>query len=416
MHNMIEEMLKQQRLLDQIMGNSAIDQVLKHQRLIDQVIGNSSMREVMRHANAGREIYDQLAKYDSAMAGVAGGYLGLGSARRFIDEMNALSEAARLTRGYDSGGAISEAARLTALGHHYGGAVESSSALTRALASIDGNAVRMAREVEQSSAAALIAKELESTRRMLLQPQWAVVTGEAIKALHGDLLGLYDEHSIYREILERMQEGDSSEALTAEDEAEGYFEIIRDYLASAFRGVKHLGPAELLTIAHVVFTIAMEIHAMHWRERMEADAADLKGQVVELADQEQHTAAVVEALAKKLDAAMENLSAQLDEVQPIKWAARDRTVAVRVQRESGARLVGGVLPFQVVTQIDHDGKWIQVEFQDHKAGVARIGWAMKKDLERITPKRQLNRGHTTKGANPGLLEPPGMPPQPRVTP
>lgn len=106
-----------------------------------------------------------------------------------------------------------------------------------------------------------------------------------------------------------------------------------------------------------------------------------------------HTEERIAAFESRQDARFDQLEEWLAEIlasRPLgtKWAAKDSILAVRIAPDHSARKVSVLLPYQVVSEIDHEAKWIQVEFHDHRTGVSRIGWVQKKHLERVTPLRR----------------------------
>ena len=288
-----------------------------------------------------------------SLCAFADAHLGSTTARAFIKQMEDSSAAARIAAGYYHG--TSEAVRSLAAGYGASGVGRSltqwqelvgSTALANVLMSIDKSALCFAQQAEEWSGASALAKELDKTRQMMLQPEWAFLTGSAARAAQEQLLGLYDTQSVYQQLFKQMEYFAASDATPPDEEAESYFQVIKGYLASAFKGVTHISPGEWFAIVHLLFGVMMEIHTLHALQAVQGQLSEVKTKVSTLEDREKHTAAVVDALTAKLDALMEEIAEQKEGSQSIKWAARGNLVVVRARLQSGPKVIGALLPFQ----------------------------------------------------------------------
>lgn len=66
-----------------------------------------------------------------------------------------------------------------------------------------------------------------------------------------------------------------------------------------------------------------------------------------------------------------------------RFVVRERIASVRSKPEHGSAVEGKLLPNEVVRAIDKDGKWVQVEYYHWLHEEYRIGWVLKKYLERV---------------------------------
>lgn len=62
---------------------------------------------------------------------------------------------------------------------------------------------------------------------------------------------------------------------------------------------------------------------------------------------------------------------------------RERIATVRSKPEHGTAIEGQLMPNEVVSKIDKDGKWVKVEYYHWLHEEYRTGWVLKKYLERV---------------------------------
>lgn len=65
------------------------------------------------------------------------------------------------------------------------------------------------------------------------------------------------------------------------------------------------------------------------------------------------------------------------------FVVRERPATVRSKPEHGSAVEGKLMPNEVVRSIDKDGKWVEVEYYHWLREEYRIGWVLKKYLERV---------------------------------
>lgn len=65
------------------------------------------------------------------------------------------------------------------------------------------------------------------------------------------------------------------------------------------------------------------------------------------------------------------------------FVVRDHTATVRSKPKYGSPVEGKLMPNEVVRAIDKDGKWVKVEYYHWLHEEYRIGWVLKKYLERV---------------------------------
>lgn len=388
--------------------NNFLDDVLRHQKMIDSVLGHSDLARVMQQASTAELVAQRYGDYDRLLGGtgiaqairtmnlgnaLTDPYSSLGIARHLASlAVPQLSYTQKLAEEIERASAA--AMSLRAVAHLPGGIAEYAHddalrSLTRWHEFIDRSPAQIALEAMQMSASNVAAmhlgsstrafeREIAAARDMMFRPEWGVLHDQLFRNFDAQYAHLFDTNSLYRELLQRMEQWDEMAAVSAEEEAEDYFQAIAAFLTQHF---KKLSPHDLLAIVHLLIGIVFHIHLAHelsaGLEEVKADIARAKTEV------NAHTSAVVDALWAKLEPKFAELAAAREASKSRKWMARDSLVVVRRTPESGARAVGVLLPAQVATQMDHRGKWVQIEFHDHKAGVPKIGWAMKKHLDRI---------------------------------
>lgn len=88
---------------------------------------------------------------------------------------------------------------------------------------------------------------------------------------------------------------------------------------------------------------------------------------------------MIESLAKLVEKAL------VEEVkqQEQRFVVMERVTLVRSQPESGASVLGKLLPQEVVRPISEQGKWIQFEYYHWFHRQYRTGWALKKYFQRV---------------------------------
>lgn len=74
---------------------------------------------------------------------------------------------------------------------------------------------------------------------------------------------------------------------------------------------------------------------------------------------------------------------QPQEEGKIQFAVRSRVATIRKSPLSGSGVIAEIFPNQVVTLLDEDGKWIEVEYFDWIKQEFRTGWTLKKYLIRV---------------------------------
>jgi hypothetical protein len=88
-----------------------------------------------------------------------------------------------------------------------------------------------------------------------------------------------------------------------------------------------------------------------------------------------------EAIGKLLQALIETRQPQ--EEGKIQFAVRSRVATIRKFPLSGSAVIAEIFPNQVVTLLNEDGKWIEVEYFDWLQQKFRTGWILKKYLIRV---------------------------------
>lgn len=76
-------------------------------------------------------------------------------------------------------------------------------------------------------------------------------------------------------------------------------------------------------------------------------------------------------------------SRQPHEEGKTQFVVRSRVATIRISPRSGSTAVAEIFPNQVVTLLDDDGKWIEVEYFDWLKQETRTGWVLKKYLVRV---------------------------------
>lgn len=368
-----------------------IDELIRQQRRLEEALyGGAATREILRL----NEQFKNLGK------NWAGQISELSSQKQLLKyvESSSLSSLARTTstkqllEQFESSGLHSILNDAAAL---YGyNAIEQArktlseqwgvGSLNKAMEEIQLSAADAVRQFDRFSGVSALQRELESTRKMLLRPEWAALTADTLQAFHANRLDRYSGNSLYAELMRTMEAMEASPELTAEEEAATVFEAIKAYLA---KQAGRITPHSFKMVFEIAFTIFFHIYLLHHlNESAERITSEVRANAAKTEQNvNKHATDVAEALWAKIDAEFKELTNKAAESQMIKWAAKNDPVTVRLRPESGSKKLGELLPAQVVVQIDHNGKWVQVEFQDHRAGVPRHGWVLKKRLTRITP-------------------------------
>lgn len=389
--------------------NSMIDEILKQQKLYEKTLGGSSIAELLRETNIAADLF-----YKQKGLGIPDWFdelKGLSSKRQLIKAIEDSSPTAQLFKVLDRSSLTAQLlksledstslAQVTksldaAIGYT---AIEQARKLLEQFPrvpensfpsmvhSIGGNSLHAALDFKQLSGLSGLMKELAATENMLKRSDWAAVTAQTLRAFESGLIDTYSIDSLYRELQRTFDVLGEQAPSTAEAEASSIFDAIIGYLS---KNAKKLTLHNFKAVSELVFMVVLHIYLSHHlvgvvketiQEEMEVQGAKMTEAVNE------HTAAVAEALWEKIERKLEELAEQAEEIHVLKWSTRDSAAIVRIAPESGSKRLGELLPGQVVVQFDDEGKWVQVEFQDHKAGVPRLGWVLKKHLTRMTPRR-----------------------------
>lgn len=370
--------------------NSYIDEIIKQQKLIERAFGGAPINEIMRQLNAAEELNNYYKNLGLPKSLWNDQIPGIHSTQHFLRQIEESSAAARIAKDADAilGFTAIEQAHKVLTRVPWG----EGSPLHSLLENIDKAALQAARHFDNFSTVSAITRELDATQRMLASSGWAALTGQTLKAFQTDLLERYSTDSLYRELMRTMQAVEASEDSTVEDEADSIFDAIWTYLV---KHSKKLTLHNFVAVFDVVFTVLFHLYLMHHLEQFVETKIDEKikassAETVEAVNN--HATAVAEALYAKIEAGLAELATQSEEARVVTWAAGDKAVVARIVPEHGGKRVGELLPGQRVIQFGEERQWIQVEFQDHKAGVPKLGWALKKNLTRVTPPRQRGSG------------------------
>ena len=234
------------------------------------------------------------------------------------------------------------------------------------------------------------ASELDATRKMMSQPEWALVTGQAANAYEQSFGRVFEEGSIYNDIFRKI-EADLAAANGSSESESDYLGLIEAHLRKHNRSHS---VSDLLAILGILFAIYAWIASERDNDEQHAETRALAERVV--ADAEVRLESRMERQFQDLRAEMETLR----EEPLTKWAARELPVVARIAPASDARKLAVLMPYQVVTQLDHKGKYIEVEFQDHATGIARVGWVQKKYFERLAAPLRRSSAATVPAAQP----------------
>lgn len=389
----LDEVLSHQLLTDRVIGGSALEEVMRQanvgERLAERynryghLLGYSAVAEAMKQANLGRALAEQYGDYPSGRYLAAMGVPPLSSTQQFIKKMEETSAAARMLMLGESHSAM--ASLVSSEAYSSLARWQDLIAPTPAQAALEAmqlNAFNAASGyVEKLSGTGSLAWEFAAAHHMMYRPEWAVLNDQVLRSLSPDFVDFQDGSSIYRELLRRLEQAGGLEELqSAEAEAENYFEAITSFLSQYIRC---LTPHDLLAIIHVLAGVIFHLHLAH---QLQAGLDDVRTDIEEAKAQvNAYTSAVVDSLWEKLEPKFAELSAMAETSRRVRWMAGDRGIVVRRAPRNGAQTVGPLLPDQVVSEVGHEGKWIQIEFQDHKAGVPKVGWVLKKHLIRVTP-------------------------------
>lgn len=88
---------------------------------------------------------------------------------------------------------------------------------------------------------------------------------------------------------------------------------------------------------------------------------------------------MIESLTTLLEKALVQEAKQKEQ----RFVVTERVALVRSRPESGASVLGKLLPQEVVRPISEQGKWIQVEYYHWFHREYRTGWALKKYFQRV---------------------------------
>jgi hypothetical protein len=360
--------------------NSHFDELLRQQRMMEQAFGGGA-NLILDELDTAKKLNDHYKGLSFAKSGLD--ELTGFSTNRLIEQMREESSVARLAREADAlyGFSALEQARKAITSRPW----------DDLLSSIDYAALGAARQIEQMSSMTSMMRELQATERMLSGRDWAMVTGEALRSFQADLIDRYSPDSLYRELWRTLEAIESSQDASAEADAETIFTAIRNYLLSHSR---KLTVHNLAAVFEIVVPIIFHIYLLHHLdhsidEKIEKHLTAHTAEAVE--EMKQHTDDLAEALSGKFEEAMAELAAKQEAEQVIKWAVGHLKAKAHIAPEHGSRKLGELLPGQVVIEFGHEAKWIQVEFVDHKAGVPKLGWVLKKHLTRVTPRRDPQR-------------------------
>ena len=75
-----------------------------------------------------------------------------------------------------------------------------------------------------------------------------------------------------------------------------------------------------------------------------------------------------------------------------RFVVRDRVATVRARPTHGSTVEGTLMPNEVVRVISKDGKWVEVEYYHWLREQYRVGWVLKKYLERVPANFSKNSG------------------------
>ncbi len=279
----------------------------------------AEVRRALRHADFAQQL-NRVAE-ESALLGY----------RKLIDDAMPPLQELKMARGEFAGIIEQFAAR------HTQSALQAHSSLERRfLDAIEGSKSLLESLLPQSKFQQL-AGEFHAAQRLAGSDEWAAVvenlrnsirTGETTEPV-----SLFDEvYASAKNVYESKGR-----------EGKGRVQGLRDWIA--------------FVISIYAFVLALS---------GDADISDIKAQQK-----------IERALLVELRQEIRKLEAQ----QEKKFIVIDRPTVVYAKPESGARKVGELKPMQSVIQIEHQSKWIRVEF--HDKGRQSVGWVLKKYLERL---------------------------------
>ena len=84
-------------------------------------------------------------------------------------------------------------------------------------------------------------------------------------------------------------------------------------------------------------------------------------------------------------------SRQPSEEGKIQFVVRSRVATIRISPRAGSTAIAEIFPNQVVTLVDVDGKWIEVQYFDWLNQEVRTGWVLKKYLVRVPTGRPYSQ-------------------------
>ena len=163
------------------------------------------------------------------------------------------------------------------------------------------------------------------------------------------------------------------------------------------RGKLSLSRANLLNILLAIWAILTPLYAEWSSNQAEARLTKKieESEARQAKKDEEREAGLrrfLEQIAEQIEAIV-NVPVEMDE--EISFVVRERATLVRAEPESGSKIVATIFPNQVVTLIEEEGKWIQVEYFDWLEQDHRSGWCLKKYLSRLPA-----RAATAPGAAP----------------
>lgn len=93
----------------------------------------------------------------------------------------------------------------------------------------------------------------------------------------------------------------------------------------------------------------------------------------------EHQRKMIEALSKLVEKALVQEASRQEQ----RFVVKERVAVVRSKPRHGAKVVGKLLPNEVVRPISEDGKWIEIEYYHWLHQEYRTGWALKKYFLRV---------------------------------
>lgn len=252
-----------------------------------------------------------------------------------------------------------EASRLTRV-------MEESRAHTRALlASVEtSNRIRDAfREFEQINKSWQVPSQLLGVVGSLteLQEHFGKLSIPAIDLASAAAIARVIGHEgLERQLSQLGIQPDGSIDLKAGDTADG-----------SFLSRRQSDTVALVSLLLTLISIWITVHIFLYQERAGDERQAANEQVMA------RQAKQLESLNALVEEALERVAS--DRVE--RFVVRDRPVAVRSRPNAGVEWK--LMPREVVTLADSDGKWIKVEYYHWAAQEYRTGWVLKKYLQRV---------------------------------